>query len=139
MENSNIPNYSCSENDNSENLNITENNCEFKIDHSFSGAFQGLSSINRLDTNKKNPVKENNERRKKELLELQLWEIGQVAEYLGMTIASVRNMATRNEIPGLKRINGKKWIVHVQAFVEWFKEKPKPIKANLKSIRKLRL
>lgn len=82
------------------------------------------------------PVSHNNmkthnkisEQRVKELLGIPLWNESQIAEYLNMTVYSVRNMACRGEIPGLKRINGKKWYVHVETFVNWFKESSKPNK-----------
>lgn len=82
---------------------------------------------------------EEREQRIKELLSMDLWDIAQTAEYLNMTVASVRNMATREEIPGLKRLNGKKWRVHVATFIEWFKEPKKQVKANKNSTKGLRL
>ena len=57
---------------------------------------------------------------KDDLLKLPLWDPSHLAEYLGMSIGSVRNMVTRGEVPGLKRINGKLWRVHVQTFIDSF-------------------
>lgn len=79
------------------------------------------------------------EQRVKELLSLPLWNENQIAEYLNMTVPSVRNMACRGEIPGLKRINGKKWFVHVETFVNWFKESNKPNKPKKRIDKSKRL
>ncbi|PCJ54608.1 MAG: hypothetical protein COA79_21740 [Planctomycetota bacterium] len=64
------------------------------------------------------------DKRKKELLDMILWDTHHLAEFLEMNIASVRNMVTRDEIPYLRRINKKKYYVHVESFIRWFSEQP---------------
>lgn len=64
------------------------------------------------------------EDRKIELLKRDLWDAYDLAEYLEMSIGSVRNMVTRGEVAGLRRINKKLWRVHVKTFIEWFSHQP---------------